>query len=206
MQPTRATLVLILTLGILLTGCGSHDSTAPRSKASPGVTRSTEAPVSDVVGRWARVVKCQELTQDLDKAGLGPLTPYAWLGQTSSNGQSSFAPGSPRPTRAQPCTGALPRQHSHFFTSAGGLDLWTGSEARLTMASYTVTGDSTLKIGTVTFHYRVAHNTLHLTPVLTKPMVHKALVRPKDFSVAGWAVSVAYPGHTWKRVPCGQWC
>ena len=206
MQPPRGTLFLVLTLGILLIGCGSHDSKASTSKASPSVTGSTGASVSDIAGRWARVVKCQELTQDLDKAGLGPLTPYAWLGQTSSNGQSSFAPGSPRPTRAQPCTGALPRQHSHFFTSAGqfgSLD-WLGGQ--VDDGPYTVTGDSTLKIGTVTFHYRVAHNTLHLTPVLTKPMVHKALARPKEFSDAGWAVSVAYPGHTWKRVPCGQWC
>jgi hypothetical protein len=58
----------------------------------------------------------------------------------------------------------------------------------------------------VTFHYRVIHDTLRLAPVLTKAMVRKALARPKAFSDAGWAVSVAYPGQTWKRVPCGQWC
>jgi uncharacterized protein YceK len=56
MQPMRATLVLVLTVGILATGCGSHDTKASKSKASPSVTRSTKTPVSDIVGRWARVV------------------------------------------------------------------------------------------------------------------------------------------------------
>jgi hypothetical protein len=206
MQSIRATLAVVLTVGILATGCGSHDTTASTSKASPSVTRSTKTPVSDIVGRWEREVTCQELTQDLDTAGLGPLAPYAWLGQTSSNGQSSFAPGSPQPTRTHPCTGALSRQHSHFFTSAGqfGSVDWLGGQ--VDDGQYTVTGDSTLKIGKVTFHYRVVHDTLRLAPVLTKAMVRKALARPKAFSDAGWAVSVAYPGQTWKRVPCGQWC
>jgi hypothetical protein len=206
LQPIKATLAVVLTLGILLTGCGSHDSKASKSEASPSVTRSTKTPVSDIVGRWARVVKCQELTQDLDAVGLGPLTAYAWLGQTSSNGQSSFASGSPQPTTTHPCTGALPRQHSHFFTSAGqfGSVDWLGGQ--VDDGQYAVTGDSTLKIGKVTFDYRVVHNTLRLAPVLTKAMVRKALARPKEFSDAGWAVSVAYPGQTWKRVACGQWC
>src|SRR5215208_4475918 len=175
MQPMTAALVLVLTVGILATGCGSDDTEASTSEASPNVTRSTKAPVSDIVGRWARVVTCRELTQDLDKAGLGPLAPYAWLGQTSSAGASSFASGSPRPTRAHPCPGALPRRHSHFFGAAGqfgSLD-WLGGQ--VDDGHYVVAGDGTLKIGIVTFHYRVVHDTLRLTPVLTKAMVRQAL-------------------------------
>jgi hypothetical protein len=49
-------------------------------------------------------------------------------------------------------------------------------------------------------------DTLLLAPVLTKAMVRKALADPKEFSAAGWAVSMAYPGHPWKRVPCQSWC
>ena len=206
MQPIRATLALVLTVGIIATGCGSHDIKASTSQASPSGTRSTKTPGSDIVGRWEREVTCQELTHDLDTAGLGPLAPYAWLGQTSSNGQSSFVAGSPRPTRSHPCTGALRRQHAHFFTSAGqfgSLD-WLGGQ--VDDGQYAVAGDGTLKIGKVAFHYRVVHDTLRLAPVLTRAMVRKALARPKEFSDAGWAVSVAYPGHAWRRVPCGQWC
>ena len=59
----------------------------------------------------------------------------------------------------------------------------------------------------VTFHYRILHgNTLMLTPVLTKAMLRQALADPQKFSAAGWAVSVAYAGYTWKRVRCQSWC
>ena len=198
-QLVRATLVLVFTIGILATGCASHAPKASTPKASPRATRSAKTPVSDIVGRWTRVTTCRELTHDLQQAGLGGLTPYAWPAQTSSSGQSSFRAGSPRPTRAHPCTGALPRKHSHLFTTAGGftsLD-WLGGQ--VDSQQYSVTGH-TVRIGAVTFHYRIAHNSLRLTPVLTKVMIRKALAQPKKFSDAGWAVSVAYPGQTWK---CG---
>jgi hypothetical protein len=153
------------------------------------------------------VLTCQELTSELKEAGLGPLAPYAWLGQTSSTGQSSFASGSPKPSRAHPCTGAVPREHSHFFDATGqfgSLD-WLGGQ--VDDGPYDLTGDSTLQIGHVTFRYHVVdHNTLLLTPVLTKAMVRQALARPKAFSDAGWAVSLAYAGHPWKRVPCEGRC
>jgi hypothetical protein len=203
----KATLALLLAGVSLATGCSSQDNTEPTSQASPTATRSTETPVIDLVGRWERVVTCPELTSELGKAGLGPLAPYAWLGQTSSTGQSSFAPGSPKPTRARPCVGALPREHSHFFDATGqfgSLD-WLGGQ--VDDGTYVPTGDSTLEIGQVTFRYRVVdHDTLLLTPMVTKAMVRQALARPKEYSDAGWAVSVAYAGHPWKRVPCEDWC
>ena len=58
-------------------------------------------PAAGLVGRWERLVTCQQLASGLDKAGLGPLARYAWLGQTSSTGRSSFAPGSPKPTKVR---------------------------------------------------------------------------------------------------------
>jgi hypothetical protein len=76
------------------------------------------------------VTTCQELVSELDMAGLALLAPNAWSGQTSSTGLSSFAPGSPKPTRAHPCTGALSREHSHFFSQSGqfgSLD-WLGGQ------------------------------------------------------------------------------
>jgi hypothetical protein len=155
------------------------------------------------------VVACQELVSDLDKAGLGPLAPYAWLGQTSLTGQSSFAPESPKPTKAHPCTGALRRGHSHFFNQSGqfgSLD-WLGGQ--VDDGPYRIINGNTVRIGSpgVAFHYRILHgDTLMLSPVLTKVMVDQALAHPQKFSAAGWAVSVAYAGYTWKRVPCQSWC
>jgi hypothetical protein len=157
------------------------------------------------------VITCQELVSELDKAGLGPLTPYVWLGQTSSNGVSSFASGSPKPTKAHPCTGALNRKHSHFFNQSGqfgSLD-WLGGQ--VDNGPYRIINNNTVDIGSprvaATFHYRILHSdTLMLSPVLTKTMLRQALAHPRKFSAALWAVSVAFPGHTWKRVPCQSWC
>jgi hypothetical protein len=209
----KATVVLLVTLTFAM-GCSSQHTTDPKpeasqpnSEASATPTPSTGTPASGIVGRWERVVSCRELTSELKKAGLGPLAQHAWLGQTSSTGQSSFTPGSPQPTKAHPCTGALPREHSHFFSEPGqfgSLD-WLGGQ--VDDGPYDLTGGSTLKIGGVTFHYRlVDDNTLILTPLLTKTMVRQALAKPEEFSDAGWAVSVAYAGHSWKRAPCEGWC
>jgi hypothetical protein len=133
------------------------------------------------------------------------------VGQTSSTGLSSLASGSPKPTKAHPCTGALQREHSHFFNQSGqfgSLD-WLGGQ--VDDGPYRIINDNTVYIGSApagaTFHYRILHgDTLMLSPVLTKAMLRQALAHPQKFSAAGWAVSVAYAGDTWKRVPCQSWC
>jgi hypothetical protein len=206
----KATVAVLLAVATLAVGCGaSSSSDRPSAPSSRPVASPTSTPAAGLVGRWERVTTCQELVHELDKAGLGPLTPYAWLGATSSTGESSFAPGSPKPTSAHPCTGALPRVHSHFFNQSGqfgSLD-WLGGQ--VDEDPYRIVNDTTVRIGSpgVAFHYRILHgNTLVLAPVLTKAMVRKALADPKEFSAAGWAVSMAYPGHPWKRIPCRSWC
>jgi hypothetical protein len=147
------------------------------------------------------------LVSELDKAGLAPLAPSAWIGQTSSTGQGSYAAGSPKPTQAHPCRGALKREHSHFFSQSGqfgSLD-WLGGQ--VDNGPYRILSNNTVYIGSppigATFQYRILHgDTLMLSPVLTKAMLRQALAHPQKFSAALWAVSVAYAGHTWKRVPC----
>ena len=54
--------------------------------------------------------------------------------------------------------------------------------------------------------YEIDGDTLSLSPVSTKAMVASALANPFEFTDAGWSVSVAYPGETWKRVDCSGWC
>jgi len=207
----KATVAVLLAVATLAVGCGaSSSSDRPSASSSRPVASPTSTPAaSGLVGRWERVTTCQELVRELDKAGLGPLAAYAWSGATSSTGESSFAPGSPKPTSAHPCTGALPRVHSHFFNQSGqfgSLD-WLGGQ--VDEDPYRIVNDNTVRIGSpgVAFHYRILHgDTLMLAPVLTKAMVRKALADPKEFSAAGWAVSMAFPGHPWKRVPCQSWC
>ena len=204
---TRAALALLAATAVTA-GCASNSSTRPppATSHSPASSPTGKAAVG-LVGEWKRVITCQELVNELDKAGLAPLAPYVWLGQTSSTGLSSYAAGSPKPTKAHPCTGALKRAHSHFFSQSGqfgSLD-WLGGQ--VDNGPYRILNNNTVNIGSppiaATFHYRILHgDTLMLSPVITKAMLRQALAHPQKFSAALWAVSVAYAGHTWKRVPC----
>jgi hypothetical protein len=203
--------------------CGAGNSTTahPAHRQVGGYSQSitpTSPPAHGLVGRWERVTTCKELVGNLRKAALARLVPYAWSSQTSSTGGSSFTPGSPDPTQGHPCTGALDRTHSHFFDESGrfgSLD-WLGGQ--VDDGTYRILDlalqlrkrparEGALAIGQVTFHYRIVDgDTLTLAPVLTKAMIREARAHPADFSLAGWAVSVAYQGYTWKRVPCDRWC
>jgi hypothetical protein len=158
---------------------------------------------SPFVGQWQRLTTCNELVVDLKRAGLGATVAQAWMGQTSATGESSFKTGSPKPTRAHPCRGAIARKHSHFFTASGkfgSLD-WQGGQ--VDDGSYRLVNRTTVKINGVLFHFAVKNaKTLRLVPVLTRAMIRRAIAHPNGFTPAFWAVTVAYPGQTWTRVPC----
>ena len=175
--------------------------------ASIGNASRLESTPSPLVGQWQRLTTCRVLVGDLIRAGLGATVAQAWLGQTSAAGQSSFRPGSPKPTRAQPCRGAIARKHSHFFTASGkfgSLD-WQGGQ--VDDGSYQIVNPTTMKINGVTFHLAVKNGTtLSLVPVLTRSMIRRANAHPRGFTPAFWAVTVAYPGQTWARVPCSRCC
>ena len=197
----------IIPLFVIVFVCVSAQTGGAASHSQLSEQPVTATAASPLVGRWARVVTCQELVAELRKADLGVIAQYAWVGQTSSTGESSFKPGSPKPTKAHPCTGAIPRLHSHFFDASGrfgSLD-WKGGQ--VDDGSYHIVKGTTFKIGPTSFHFRILHgNTLMLSPVLTRAMVRLAVAHPQKFSSAFWAVSVAYAGHTWKRVRCNGWC
>jgi len=205
---------VIVTIGLVLAlvGCSASQdgrSSSPRTAVTPGGTNSSTAPAPppQLVGRWQRTITCSELVSELKLYRLAPLAPYAWLSQTSSTGTSSFAPGSPKPTEAHPCTGAIPRVHSHFFDATGrfgSLD-WLGDP--VDDGSYRILDAQSMRIGGVRFKYQITDgDTLQLTPVLTRAMIRQARADPREYSDAGWAVSVALSTHTWHRVACSGWC
>ena len=211
----RSTLAVLLLVAASTVGCASSSpagssrtpDTSPASAASSASSSTTTPPVVALVGRWQRTTSCPELVKDLEQFGLGPLAPYAWLGQTSSTGQGSYAAGSPKPTRANPCKGALTRRHAHFFNQSGQFGSLDWLDGQVDDGSYRIVNANTLRIGHVAFHYSIkGGDTLSLAPVLSQSMIRQALAQPQKFSDAGWAVSVAYPGQTWKRVPCESWC
>ena len=213
-QSFTGALGLLGLVTVLVASCSSSGtSTGVTSPSTSGAASASTGPsatssVPELVGRWQRTVTCEELTSDLGEAGLAALAPYGWLGQTSSTGESSFRLGAPRPTAAHPCTGAIDRVHSHFFDAAGefGSIDWEGGQ--VDDGPYTIVDDGIVRIGDTAFHFRITGHgdTLSLSPILTKAMIREALADPKEFSDAGWAVSVAYPGSTWQRVPCDGWC
>lgn len=189
--------VVVATI-IAATSIGMEPSTG---RASPGA----QLLPSPLVGQWQRVTTCKELVSDLKRAGLGATVAQAWVGQTSSTGESSFKPGSPKPTRAHPCRGAIARKHSHFFTASGSFGSLDWQGGQVDDGSYRIANRTTMKINGVSFHFAVKDgNTLSLAPVLTRAMIRRAVARPAGFTPAFWAVTVAYAGHTWKRVPCSR--
>jgi hypothetical protein len=207
-----ASLVAVVAGMLATTGCGAGTGAASSAQSPPTSTGTSTGKMaqSGLVGRWTRVTTCLELVADLKRAGLEQVAPYAWLAQTSSNGQGSFSPGSPKPTTAHPCTGAIPRKHSHFFTSSGqfgSLD-WLGGQ--VDDGLYRLLDAHTVYIGSpptgAAFHYRIQDDKLTLTPVITTAMRRKAAANPHKFSAAGWAISVAYAGHAWTRVACQGSC
>jgi hypothetical protein len=149
------------------------------------------ASANPLVGTWQRTTTCTELSQVLRRAGLKKYV----LDAVAGNG---FVPGvaavSDIADPAHPCRGAVSRRHSHFFTADGqfGSRDWQGQQ--VDDGTYRIIDNRTLVIlkefPKVIFHYRVRGNTLSLDPVLPK--------RCAAFRCA-WAVSMSYPGHTFKR-------
>jgi hypothetical protein len=161
----------------------------------------TATVASPLVGRWSRVHRCQELVNALKAAGLGSTAPSA---------VGDFFPGSTSKQLAKkpdPCEGAKPMVHSHFFAGNGTFGSLDQNSNQVDDGRYRIVDVHTLRIGTSTFHYRILSNrTLRLNPVITAAARRQALAHPLQFSTAVWMVSVAYPGHSWKPAPCNGWC
>jgi hypothetical protein len=108
------------------------------------------------------------------------------------------------------CRGAKPQRHSHFFTRDGFFGSLDQTGEQVDDGRYQVIDARTIHIGNpgANFHYRIENaaggKVLSLQPVITRSMRRQALADPLQFSTAGWAVAVAYTGHTWERVPCKQ--
>jgi hypothetical protein len=161
-----------------------------------------------MVGRWETLRTCNGLVQAAKKAHLLPLAP-AIVGD--------YFPGRTPQQLARKrhlCGGANTQVHSHFFTRDGGFGSVDQHGQQVDDGRYRVIDARTIHIGNpdtdASFQYQVENGAggkvLTLQPVITRRMRRLALAHPLRFSPAGWAVAVAYTGHTWKSVPCGPWC
>lgn len=171
----------------LAAGCGgaTPDAAGPEP-SQPASVSPSEEPISPLVGEWKRVTTCQELVRLLEANGLGARAPQAiegngWVGGTLEQ----------LAMKDDPCEGAVPREHSHFFTESGtfgSLD-WRGEQ--VDDGTYEIVDDRTFMIGDATFHFEVRGDTISFEPVLPD--------RCTGFDCV-WMLAVASPGYTWERV------
>ena len=195
--------VIVLVIGGLIAGCGSDDSETAQSSTSTPEATSSPRPAS-IVGRWEVSRTCEGMVEALDAAGLGKLAP-SMVGE--------YFPGqSPKQLarKADVCEGAKATPHSHFFTDDGQFGSIDQNEQQVDDAPYSVVDDHTLRLslefGDETYRYSIVGDELTLEPVIGARAKRAALANPLKFSLAGHAAAVAYAGHTWKRVDCGDWC
>ena len=162
---------------------------APRR--SVAAAESSSAAPAPFVGTWRRVTTCTELVAALRTAGM-----QKWVREFVAG--NSFVPGvtsAKEISSDNPCRGAVPRAHSHFFTKGrefGSLD-WKGQ--RVDDGRYRVIDGRTFvmfkEFPKVTFHYSIRGPNITFAPVVPRGC--------QSFRCA-WAISMAYPGKAWKRI------
>jgi hypothetical protein len=153
-----------------------------------------DASTNPLVGMWRRVTTCEELVGALNQAGLGQ---FAF----SAVAENGFVPGVSTAGQIadpeHPCEGAVPREHSHFFTTDGQFGSLDWNAEQVDDGTYAVVDDRTFVISKefpdVTFHFEIRGDTILFDPVIPDCATQGCFE-------ASWAVSVAYPGKTWERV------
>jgi hypothetical protein len=199
--------LLVIFSTVLVVGCGADEPSSAPSASEPmtgTTTGSSTAETASIVGRWERTNECPQLVEALNDAGLGAIAPAV---------AGDYFPGVSAKALAKKddvCEGAEPFVHSHFFDAAGNFGSLDENENQVDDGTYEIIDADTFRIGNADtgaeFHYEVDGDTLTLSPVITKEMIEEALAHPLDFSPAGWSVAVSYPGQSWKRTDCGNWC
>ena len=176
--------VLVFVLGV---GCGGAalPEDTPEPTGQPSSSSSPE--VSPLVGEWKRVTKCQELVRLLEANGLGERASQAIEGNGWVDGSLEQLE-----KKDDPCEGAVPREHSHFFTefgTFGSLD-WRGEQ--VDEGTYVIVDDRTFTIGDgdAMFHFEIRGDTITFEPVLADCTGFDCV----------WMLAVASPGYTWQRV------
>ena len=187
------TAVVAVAAAVAVAGGGSAHAVPERAAPAP------------LTGRWERVNTCQELVHALARHGLRPLAPAMLAGNGYVTGSAAQIA-----RRRNVCQGAVPRRHSHFFRADGQFGSLDFADRQVDDGPWRIVGENTVRIGRPpgegTFRMRIEGGRLRLQPIIPAAHKRQALAHPLRFSAAGWMVSVAFPGHAWRKVPCGQWC
>jgi hypothetical protein len=159
---------------------------------------ATSANSSPLVGRWSATRTCQGIVTGLRQNGLLAIAPSVAADYFPNQTPAALA------RKSDICSGGKSQLHSHFFTAYGKFGSLDQNGKQVDDGNYHLLNSTTVRINEGAFRFRIVGKLLSLTPLLTPAEKQRALARPLQFSTAGWMVAVAYPGHTWKRVPCGR--
>jgi hypothetical protein len=112
-----ARLLLTSSLILIVAACGGADGERGAAPATSAATTTTAAPASPLVGEWRRTRRCEEVLEILTKAGFKKQVALSTIAE------EGFLPGVSSADQIadpkQPCKGAVPDGHSHFFTADG---------------------------------------------------------------------------------------
>jgi hypothetical protein len=188
-------LLLATSLTLLMAACGGGDGESGGTSATSGAPATTAAAaVAPLVGEWRRTHRCEEVPEILREAGFNE---QVVLENIAGNG---FLPGVSSPSQIadvkQPCRGAVPLVHSHFFTADGQYGSKDQNGQQIDDGTYKIIDDRTFVVSKefpdVTFHYRITGDTIRFDPVVP--------ACAPSCDEAAWSVMVAFPGKTWERV------
>jgi hypothetical protein len=194
--PNWAPAVLV-TLALLGAACsGAENPRNQAASATPSVEAGESSPTPDpgttstpIVGEWERILQCEELVPSLREAGLHDYVPELVWGsffwpEVATIEEFSFDP-------KDPCKGAEPRLHSHFFTADGEFGSRDEHGAQVDDGIYELVGKDRLIINGSTFRYRIRGDVIRFDPIL-----------PDCTPCFGalWMIAVASPGGAWTRV------
>lgn len=178
-------LAVVAIAAVALSACTTATTTAPSATAAASTSPSPELPA--IVGEWERITRCEEIVQALQEEELDRyILEFA----------AAFSPSGEVSDPEEPCAGAVPLRHSHFFTETLRFGSRDENGNQVDDGFYRVEGDtiiiSTELFGDTTFGLEINGDELALEPAIPD-------CRPECFASV-WSVSVAYPGHTWTRV------
>jgi hypothetical protein len=147
-----------------------------------------------LVGEWELERDCTEIVEALEEAGLEEFT-------LEVIAVAEMVPGVVNdPTQFEdpnnPCKGALPSKHSHFFTADGEFGSRNEFGEQVDEGTYELVDDDTFVLGeNATFNYEIDGDTIMFEPVIPADCSTKAC-----HANAVGMVSVAFPGQKWERI------
>lgn len=170
-------------------------STTPPAVASPSPSDSPSASAEHpIVGEWVATHDCEKVVAMLTGAGLEEFLVDAVYGNELVPGVDPSTTEFKDP--ADPCDGAVERQHAHFFTADGRFGSRDFNGDTVDGGTYTLEGENGIVINSSRFTYEITGDELSLQP---EPVDVSACTTPQCRFEATWVLMVALPGTTWKK-------